>query len=266
MTGDLRLLDHLSEVAAVRGPRRQRSLTVSAYLVSITGSVATIKLWGSDPIPVPAIPGQYDGIRTVWVAVEDGRPTLVYGPTTATPPTNPQADPAPDPQAGDLSVVSTVVTPTWSGTYQATRNDYGSYGYSTPGYPYSLMQGSRGGSGALTGIATYGNKVKGLSAIEITKAVLVLVSAHWEDFTPVIQGAAQASKPSGAPTLVGSAQTGPLLPDGKVRELALDSSIREDLRTGSARSLCTVGGQHGAVRGRGHPQGMVLKLTLRKAS
>ena len=166
-------LDHVHELRASTPVVRPPSVA-TAYLVSPpSGGRATVRLWGGEPASVPAQPGVYSGISTVTVQVDGhGRPVLVLGPTTAAPVADPEEDPADKPSVPDSPEVSRTVTktatvmPANSGTWNARFGNWGSWGGSWEGHPYTAAQGVFGSSGTLVGAAFYGSAIRALGASE----------------------------------------------------------------------------------------------------
>lgn len=230
-----------------------------AQLLSITPERATISLDGSQPFDLPYSPGVYDGITTVLVLrnpLEGGRAVWVLSPVGEQAP----EDVPPPPAAPPTSVTAqATILPTWTGTWstkwgkfdawQATRTPYG--GRST------LYQGNAYGSGTLTGLATYGDQLANLSAIEITD-IEVTVGIVTGPGTPALQASGMGA-PSGAPGSGGDVVSGA----GAVH---LTAGMREAFRLGVAKGLCLVGGGYVGVWGTARADGMALRVTYRRAA
>lgn len=170
--------------------------------------------------------------------------------------------PAPPPPKVITKTVT--ITPTWSGSYRhrySRWDDWNQYNY---GGRSTLWQGSKYGSGDMTGLATYGSRVTALRADEITKIEVTLrgVGLNSDHPSIVLQGSPHASKPGGAPSSSGataSGQTG----TSSTAKVLLPAALREAFRTGDVRALATVGSGYGAVRGTSAADGMALKITYK---
>ena len=256
----------LEHVHANRGstplPRAgaDNSPVVVARLVSAPGADyrCTVSIGGSEPLPVPAVPSTYTGVTTVYVQMRDGRPYLVTGPAGA--PVFPSG--VPTSSARTEAVTGRVVAPTVSGTYRATRAAWDRWNTAT-----DVFQAGSATSGALSGIACYGDQIVNLGAAAITRAVLTLVSngdglsATW---SAAIKGATHATLPAVAPTLAAttsSVTVGGYGHDGEVVTVELDATTRENLRTGTWKALgLSTAGTYGGTCGTRDSRGWVLSL------
>lgn len=114
----------------------------------------------------------------------------------------------------------------------------------------------------LIGLACYGTQVVDLGADSITSATVTLVSngapAAWD---AVIQGAAEGSRPAGAPTLAGDTVTVTVPAAAGASVVAtLTAGMRADLADGTTRSLALVGDDEGGTFGTGRAPGWYLTL------
>lgn len=266
------LLDQIYEVESTTRPTRGLPHVATALLVSApVDGRAVVRLYDGDPTSVPAQPGVYDGITTVSVQVDgQGRPVLVYGPTTPAPVAAPQeppvaAEPPPDSpevETGRTRTLSRTVQVTDSGTWSVRFSSWGSWGGSWKGHPYSAGQDEIFNSGTLLGAGFYGSQVKGLGATTITRARLRIIGADqgW-GWTPKVRLCTNGSKPSGAPAYASTdVATGPSLAYDADGWVDLTSAQRELLRTGAARGVVLVGDTYGVTRGKG-TSGLSLALT-----
>lgn len=161
--------------------------------------------------------------------------------------------------------VKTTIKPSDSGTYRDAGGWNRWNGSKYGGFP-TLYQGSAFGSGPLRGWAGYGNKIKNLDAVEITKIVVKLrgaglALASYPSIT--VQGSPHGSRPGGKPSVTGDTASGKPGKSG-VKDVTLPASTYEAWRKGDIAGLCTVGGGYNAVRGTSAADGMVLEVTYRK--
>ena len=259
-------LDDVREASeAPRGVRPGSStvMTKIGQLLSVDAVTqrASVSIEGSQPISLPYLPSDYVGYTTVLVLcnpLEGGRALWVLGPVGAQTPTETPPAPAPPPAT---VTAEALILPTWSGTWSTTWGKWGAwtnaYRY---GYPTSLYQGDKYGSGVLKGLAVYGDQIVNLSALSIESATVSLVVATTsETGVPTVQGAPYGTPaPAGPPVSSGAT-------NGGTGWVPLDSSICEALRTGSAKSLAMVGAGYTAVFGEGRPDGMALKIRYTRA-
>lgn len=170
------------------------------------------------------------------------------------------------PSAPKTETVKTTIKPSASGTYRDAggwdRWNTGRYGGRT-----TLYQGSGHGSGPLKGWAGYGNKVKNLGAVEITKIVVLLRGAGLATAgsgpAVSLQGSPHGSRPGGKPSSSGSTASGTPKRKGTAK-VTLPSNTYEAWRTGGIAGLCTVGSGYEAVLGAGSADGMSLEITYKK--
>lgn len=167
--------------------------------------------------------------------------------------------------APKYETVTTTIKPSDSGTYRDAggwdRWNTGRYGGRS-----TLYQGSGYGSGPVRGWAGYGNKIKNLGAVEITKIVLKLrgaglVLGSYPAIT--VQGSPSGSRPGGKPGVTGASASGSPGKSG-LKSVTLPASTYEAWRKGDIAGLCTVGSGYNAVRGISAADGMVLEVTYRR--
>lgn len=267
-------------VAVVRDPDRSGA---GQFVAGIVGpAVAPAAIWlpgvvtaintGTSRLTVtvagvsmvlPYVSGTYTVSGPVAVLHDPASVTggVVMGPLGNPPaaPTPPALPPVPDvPSAPTVGTFTALVLPTWSGSWRSIRSAYDRWNTSSYGGASSLYQGDAFGSGAMTGVAVYGNQVVGLGAIAITAMTVHSVIATGSG-TPVFQGTPQGSAYPSAPTPSGSTASG----TGDVDLVA--SGIAEAMRTGAVKGLCTGGSSYLAVRGTSLADGMALAVTYTKA-
>src|SRR5690606_11802440 len=107
--------------------------------------------------------------------------------------------------------VTKTISPTSTGTYRQSVNRWDDWNRGRYGFPYSLYQGSKYGSGTLVGLATYGSRIKDLRATEILYIEVRLVDANIGEYrvdNPIrIRPSKHGSRPGGDPSVEGSSTT-----------------------------------------------------------
>lgn len=255
-------------------PAGDSSLVATAMLLQTeaSGLSCWISLLDGDPVKLPCQPGSYAGITTVSVLMQGGKPVHVLGPAGVPVVDSDSKDSAKGQIANPTPKLTTVrgksIRPAWSGTWRASRGAYDRWNTGTHGGRSDLYQGSNGSSGALQGVAVYGNSFVNLKAVEIIKATVTLIpngSIGAGLSVPVtIQAVKGGGTPSGAPVLTGPTVTSPGLTAGKTSTLQLPVAMCELLRTGAAGGLAVVGGQYQGIRGTSHPAGMAITVDYTK--
>lgn len=246
---------------------------VSGYLVSYADGSAVVSVWDSGPTTVRALPGTYVDGGTVNVLMDArGRPEMVMGPTSVTPPPKPPPRPQPETVPGGTGETKAesplvrrtkVVKPTYSGTYRdggGFLSGWGKWGDSSDSYPNGLMQGSLRNSGPLVGFVTYGDQISGLDA-ERVAMTLNIKSDHWATFTPRFRPSPHRSRPSGRPVSNGSQFDGGSLGADRSDRVPAPDDICVKFARGESSGFILDGGQHGALWGKGHSSSMTLSVT-----
>lgn len=245
---------------ALAGEAARPTLVTARLLAPVDTATnrAQVSLFGSEAAWLPFVPGTYTDITTVFVAWSPGTGHVVVGPCYQEDAASVPAPPPPPPAASDPSPVldKALIRPTSSGTYRHVRSAWDRWNTGRYGGASTLYQGDAFGSGQLTGLATYGDQVTALGALEITSIVVTTPLATGSG-SVVLQGAPHASRPSGAPAPTGSTASG-------TTSVSLPADMREALRTGSAKSLATVGASYRGTRGTSHPSGMALAVTYKR--
>lgn len=244
--------------------------------VSTSANRGTVTVNGTSYV-LPYIPSAYTTPSDVWVLMNPTRggiPELILGPCDVPPPP-PEPDPEPEPGKPDKPVIpkppppppeivtrTVTINPTWSGTYRSAggwdrwnTNRYG--GRST------LYQGNGFGSGNVKGLATYGNQLVNLKALDITRVEVILRGAGLAlpSYPSIsLQGSPHGSKPGGSPSSSGSTANGSPGKSGSAK-VSLPAAIREAMRTGDVKGLATVGNGYNAVRGTSLAGAMSLRVT-----
>lgn len=238
-------------------------LTRIAQLVATGASTATVSIDGSPPFTLPAIlPGMYEGYTTVVVLCDprDGRGLWVLGPAGVQ-----ASPPEPPPEPSGTTTFQATISPTWSGTWRTIRNAWDRWNVTRYGGRSDLYQGSAYDSGALVGLATYGDQIANLGATSLTSVVLsVQRNGSGGDAAVTVQGSPHGSPPAGAPSGAGeTASSGVLAASGtgSTGEIALTAAMREALRTGAAKGLVLVGATYAGVFGTSRADGMALRVS-----
>lgn len=228
---------------------------------------------------LPYIPSTYTAPSDVWVMLSPkggGTPQIIMGPNS-NPPPPPEPDPDPEvpiptPPPPPPSTISrkATITPSWSGSYRSNRSAWDRWNATnnTYGGRSTLYQGNAYGSGAMKGLATYGNQIANLKALSIEKMVLIIKGAGLSlGSYPAMtfQGSPHGSKPSGAPSSSGATVSGSPGKSGTVR-IELPAAMREAFRTGGVKGLCTAGTGYNAVRGTGTAGAMSLEIEYTTAN
>lgn len=244
----------------VLGPLDPTSPSVLAQVSAVAGTTVTVDWFGASTA-LPAIPSTYTVGQTAWVLTDDwGLPGLVQGPSTVVAPTPP---PPPTPPGGGSTVQVTVaISPQWSGSYRYSRAAWDRWNTNRYGGRSTLYQGDGEGSGAMAGLAVYGDQLVNLGAISIDSVRVRLRSVGLASGSPpvTVQGSPQGSPPPGAPVASGAVAVG--MDDW----VYLASTVCEGMRTGAVKGLATVGAAYSAVAGAGNGDGMVLSVTYTRAA
>jgi hypothetical protein len=223
--------------------------TTNRAQVSVDGGPA---VW----LPFCGAVAIYSGITTVNVLRDplgSGSGQLVLGPngTQVTPPAAPPA------QAPTSVQKTVVIRPSDSGTWSAKWGRFYAWNVGRYGGSTTLYQASFGVSGALSGIAVYGNQLKALGASSID-AITLHVPLATGSGTVQVQETSQGSL-SGAPSPSGATASG-------TGTIALGSTIRNNLRTGATKGLVLVGVAYLAVKGKASANGMAMTVTYTRTT
>lgn len=223
-----------------------------------TGGNLTVSVEGTSYV-LPAPMGAYTIGQSAWVLLDDwGVPVFVLGPSSVV-----AAGGAGSIPGGGGSVVTATVSigPQSTGTW---RSGYGwdTWGNDIHGGVADIYQGSAYGSGALTGLACFGDQIVNLGAIAIQKATLsVRRNGSGTGAVPLtVQGSPNGSRPGGAPSGSGStASTGGVATNAWA-SVDLPADVCEALRTGGAKGLIAVGGSYAGFGGTTTPGSFTLAI------
>lgn len=239
---------------------------VSGLVLAVGASRVTISVNGSSGADVPFVGTGYAVGQTVLVARNPHVPGgdlwvlgIIGTPTDAS---TPDVGTAPS----TTTTATITVAPTWSGTWRADRSAYDRWNTSTYGGRSTLYQDEAHGSGALTGLAVYGNQITSLGATAITSMKVKLIGAGLNEAsypTITIRGATNSKVSTSAPSVAGSTFNGTPGKSG-TDTVTLDSTVREAFRDGTYKGLALVGSSYGAVRGTSKSGAMLLTITYTK--
>jgi hypothetical protein len=234
--------------------------------INATDGVMTVTtLGGSHTLPYNA--GTYTVGTMVHVlrdAQKYGKPVHVLGtqgnyvaPTIPAPPDAGTGNPA------QLVAREILIPAQWSGSWRSAFSKWAGWQPDRFGGPSTLYQGNAYGSGPMTGLATYGDQILGLNAVQITSmrvAVFRSDTSSSAALAPVLQPSPNGSQPAGAPSTGGDTATGPGLTPGASALVDLPSSVFEAFRTGSSKGLAMVGSSYAAFLGTSRADGMSIRL------
>jgi len=248
-----------SRPVLVLGPVVSRDPAVLGIVTAgPTGGKLTVTFEGAS-YTIPAPMGAYSTGYAAWLLLDDwGVPVLALGPSSDTP-----ANPGTGAGGGGTTVVTAKATigPQSTGTW---RSGYGwdSWGNDIHGGVADLYQGNAYGSGALVGLACYGDQIVNLGAIAIQRATLTARrNGSGTGTVPLtVQGSPHGTRPGGAPASSGStASTGGMAINTST-DLDLPADVCEALRTGGAKGLAVVGGGYAGFGGTTTPGSFVLQI------
>lgn len=206
---------------------------------------------------MPAVPGDYTGITSVRVLLDGGRPVQVLGPAGSIPVAALSgATPALPPPAcrdhvddGDRLEV---ILPTVPGTWRVPRASWGRWGGSADVYGATLASRvSSGGSPATASRSPAWAPRRSCPRPSPGAKRGLGYSGNW---VATVRGCASGTLPGTRPTYLGDTATAALPgagKDGVAVDCVLPATVREQLRTGSTKSLGLVGAPYGSTYGAG---------------
>lgn len=193
-----------------------------------------------------------------------GKPVHVLGtqgnyvaPTLPAPPDGGADNPA------QLVTREKLIPAQWSGSWRASFSKWAGWQPDRFGGPSTLYQGNAYGSGPMVGLATYGDQIVGLNAVQIDSmrvAVFRSDTSSSAAIAPVLQPSPHGSQPPGAPSISGDTATGPGLTQGASALVDLPSSVFEAFRTGWLRGLAMVGPSYAAFLGTSRADAMSIRV------
>lgn len=254
-------LDDIREAAASpvgARPGADTRIAVVGQLLSIdtVANRAIVSVDGSQPMSLrysPAI--SFTGYTTVLCLRNPitGQVTDVLHPLG----TQPLPPPAPADPPTTVTATATIV-PTTSATWSTKWSGYAAWQPTVYGGPTTLYQGSAFTSGALTGIAVYGDQILNLNATSITAMTVGVTIATPDTGVVIVQGTASGELPVSIPVGTGSTSTG----TGDVDLVA--SGIAAAMLAGTVKGLILSGTDYLGVAGAANA-GMALNITYERA-
>jgi hypothetical protein len=254
-------LDDTREARANSVRRERESVVAQLLAYDAVTRRASVSIDGSQPISLPAAPGDYTGYTTVLCLcnpTDGGRATRVMFPVGV------QADPPPAPVAPGGAAASATILPASTGSWRTNRGILGWDKYTGgDGALSDLYQGpAAAGGGNLIGLACYGAAVAGLGATTITAVTVSITRVGTGATAPVtltVQGSPNGARPAGAPSASGDTASVSLT-RGASGLITLTAPMCEALRTGAAQGLCLVGGAYAGAKGITRGDGMALHI------
>lgn len=252
-------------ISACLGPLDAAPLIVSGEVTAISSGtgILTIETAGGS-VELPYTAGTYSVGAMVHVLrdpAQFGQPAFVLGPQGGYAGADPSTPGGGAGNPGQASNRQIVIVPQWSGSWRGAYSRWDSWNTDRYGGRSTLWQGNDYGSGAMTGLATYGDQIVGLGATSIEK---MFVSVYRGDSSTsagkaaTLQPSPHGSQPGGAPSASGATVTGPSLAPGQSAQVELPSSVYDGFRTGAYKGLATVGGDYAGFLGTSRADGMAL--------
>lgn len=248
-----------SRPVRILGPIEPRDpILLGTVTAGPTGGNLTVNVEGTSYV-LPAPMGAYTVGASAYVLLNDwGVPVYVTGPSSLVAGGGAGTIPG---GGGSVVTATATIGPQSTGTY---RSGYGwdAWGNDIHGGVADIYQGSAYGSGALTGLACYGDQIVNLGAIGIQKATLTARRNGSGTGSPAltVQGAPHGTRPAGAPSPAGTAaSTGGVATNGTA-SVDLPADVCEALRTGSAKALAAVGGSYAGFGGTTTPGSFTLAI------
>ncbi|MFJ4173986.1 hypothetical protein [Microbacterium sp. NPDC089696] len=243
-------------------------------VVSVNAAVGLLKVavLGTE-VDLPYNPGTYNA--GTWVHVlrapsRFGTPYFVSGPSGNYNGDSPGTPGGGASNPGSLVTRTATIVPAWSGSWRSRFSTWDQWNTNRYGGRSTLWQGDGFGSGPMTGLAVYGERVVSLGAAEILSIGVSVYRADSSDNiakAAVLQPSPHGSFPGGAPVISPAAAvaTPGLLPNGGAFVM-LPASVLEGFRTGAFKGLATVGSAYAGFSGTPerapvHADGMALSVT-----
>ncbi len=221
--------------------------------VNASSGLLTVSALGGEH-KLPYLPGTYGvGAPVHVLRGAYGTPELVLGTVgNYVAPVPPEQPGGGDDNEPVLVQRQAVILPEWSGSWRAAYSRWDSWNTSRYGGRSTLWQGNGYGSGPMTGLATYGNRITDLRAEEILSIrarVWRADSSTSSGRVAVLQPSPEGGRPGGAPAVSGATASSRPLPPGQSDDVTLPGSVLDGFRTGAFRGLATVGGDYAGFNG-----------------
>lgn len=255
------------------GPIKPGSTLTWGRVVSVNAAVGLLKVNALNAEwDLPYNPGTYSAGTYVHVlrsASRYGRPELVLGPSGSYNGDNPGTPGGGAENPPSLTVRQAVIVPEWTGSWRSRYSRWDDWNTTRYGGRSTLYQGDQYGSGPMTGLAVYGDRIVNLGATEILSIGASVYRADTADTVAkvaVLQPSTNGAFPGGAPTVAPAATaSSPGLVPGGGAVVMLPSAVLEGFRTGLFKGIATVGGAYLGVSGTPdrapiHADGMALTI------
>lgn len=243
----------------VLGPIESRSPVLLGTVTSgPTGGNLTVTVEGTSYV-LPAPMGAYTIGQSAWVLLDDwGVPVFVLGPSSVVASGGAGSIPG---SGGSVVTATATIGPQSSGTW---RSGYGwdTWGNDIHGGVADIYQGEAYGSGALTGLACFGDQIVNLGAIAIQSARLSFRrnGSGTGAAALTVQGSPHGSRPAGAPSGSGSTASAGGVGTNSWGAIDLPADVCEAFRTGSTKGLLAVGGAYAGFGGTTTPGSFTLAV------
>lgn len=243
----------------VVGPVEPRAPILSGTVVSGPSSgKITVNVEGAQyTLPVPM--GAYSAGGGAYVLLDDwGIPVIVIGPSSTGSGGAAGAIPG---DSGTIQTTTVTIGPQSTGTWRAGYG-WDTWGNDIHGGVADLYQGNAYGSGALTGLACYGDQIVNLSAIAIQRATLTARRNGSGTGAPAltVQGSPHGTRPAGAPSASGTTASSGGVSTNTATSIDLPADVCEALRTGAAKALAVVGSGYAGFGGTSTPGSFTLAI------
>lgn len=252
-------------VALCLGPLEAAPSIVAGTVDVVNSGTGTLDVTALDASwTLPYTAGTYAAGTLVHVLRDPqrfGEPAFVLGPQGNFSGSTPGTPGAGAGNPGQLANRQATILPQWSGSWRSSYSQWDRWNTDRYGGISTLYQGNGFGSGAMAGLAAYGDQVVNLGAVAITR---MLVSVYRADASSsagkvaVLQPSPHGARPPGSPAGSGATASSPALAPGQGAQVDLPSSVFEGFRTGASKGLVAVGGDYAGFSGTSRGDGMAL--------
>lgn len=257
------------------GPLTAGQVIAGGRVTAVNASVGllTVSTLG-ESYSLPYAPGTYSVGTAVHVLRSESRygaPVFVLGPSASYNAENPGAPGGGDSNPAQLVDRQAIILPQWTGSWRASQGRWDTWNTDRYGGRSTLYQGNGFGSGAMTGLAAYGDQIVNLGAQSITRMLATVYRADSSSTAgkaAVLQPSPHGERPGGAPSGAGATASTPALTPGQGVQVDLPASVFEAFRTGASKGLITVGGDYAGFSGTPdrapvHADGMALLVQFK---
>jgi hypothetical protein len=252
------------------GPVAPGQTLVGGVVKAVNAGVGLLTVTTLDAdFPLPYAPGTYavgTPVHVIRSASKYGLPEYVLGPSGSSNAQNPGQPGGGDANPPALVDRQAVIQPQWSGSWRSAYSRWDSWNTDRYGGRSTLWQGNGVGSGAMTGLVTYGDQIAALGAQQITRMQVTVYradSSFSNGRVAVLQPSPHGARPAGAPSSSGEGVGSPPLAPGQGAQVGLAASVFEGFRTGGYKGLATIGTDYAGFSGTPdrqpiHADGMAL--------